>query len=793
MYISPSRTFTIDKIVKSFEVAFRSFIAKVLYDHFSSLQEFESALVQIESNCASNTNIFSQKNLAKIRKIKSEYREHYKVITDCYNSYLSKDFNNDVPYVSNLIDYINLFYNRCFSSKNLVRNFISVEEFHYNCSQFVRVRNALSHPASTKILTTEAASTLTFVTRICNVLDDEYFWYIHKDNILDEIEKYHDLRVEKPLKIDNLSQNIVYHRKVVCREDEFETLDNYIVGKNSYCRVAGSVVLFGYGGVGKTAIVVDYIQRLIRKLKEDNNELNYDFILFYSSKDEYLKQSITTGELYIDKSRSQIEDFESFKEALFNDLSIERIEECGEKYKGGVVVIDNIENIPENDKTKIFEFIKETPRNVQYIITSRNEEPCEEKLHVKEFRSHERGSEFIRQYIRSEDMPLDLDDEQVKTLVESSRGNALILVQCLSSLNEQTASFEEIISNLENIKSKSVEVIADFMYKNTFEKAISELESQGHNPKKVIRIISLYREKIDLYSISKLSAIDIGTTEIICQHLLKKLIINKSGEYYTINEFANSFIFIKLLPNNYETNNILISIRGHKESLSDSLKTLSKKCSKSSAIKTIMDDWKPRNYIDRIVIAEAFETYDKTRQPIKRKDIRTIKNIFDDYSKIELVTNHPYIRFQKARIYRNCLKLFKGKEYDEIVKNICRSYEDAIEAIQFTHPFIRGTNSHGAVLMLYGIFLGSVLRDNSRSIRYLEEASDIFSKEKHKNYFSTLYYLTISCLKKYEETNDPAFRHKLIKAIKNILENKEKATKSGFDVRDYEVRFKKYL
>jgi hypothetical protein len=381
----------------------------------------------------------------------------------------------------------------------------------------------------------------------------------------------------------------------------------------------------------------------------------------------------------------------------------------------------------------------------------------------------------------------------MNSLIDSSKGNALILVQCLSALNDGTTSIDEIISNLQNIQSKSVEVIADFMYKNTFERAISDLESKGFDPKNVIRIMSLYGEKIDLYSISKLSGIDTGTAEVICRHLLNKLIINKIGEYYSINEFANSFIFIKLLPSNYEAKNIIYLIRDHKEKMSETLHSLENKCSGNSKIKIIMDDWKPRNYIDRIVIAEAFEVFDKIIQPIKRKDIATINRIISDYSNIEMITNHPYIRFQKARIYSKCLVLFNNGARLDMINKTCRSYDDALEAIQFSHPFMRGTNSHGAVLMLYGVFLSTIIKDNSRSIRNFEEAIDIFLPQKNKNYFSSLYYLTLSCIDKYKETNDLAFKHKFQKSIKTVLSCKERAKKCGFDVVKFEEKFNSYL
>ncbi len=746
MYISIKESFCLDEIVKSFEVALRSFVSKSLIEKYPAEDNFRAAIQELKSKHQDRSIIFASKNKAKIEKIISELTKHYTVIRDCHASYVKKEhsYEHDAPYVSSLIDYINLLFNPCFYDKSITHNFPSIEDFHYNCSQYITIRNALSHPASTRILSSSAASVLLFITKICDNIDDEYFWFVSKSDINKKIELYFTSSSSRILKIDNLNNTVSFHKKTVCRESELEKLHEYIVGKSSYHRVAGSVVLFGYGGVGKTALVVDFIHNLLSLIKDEKDRYPYDFILFYSSKDEHLKRSATTSEIYIEKKKPQIEDFNSFKLQLIKDLKIDSFDDVAHRYKGGLVVIDNIENLPSDEKQKIYDFIKETPRCIQYIVTSRNEEPCEEKLHIKEFRDPVRGVDFISKYINSEELKLDIYHQDMLELVNASKGNALILVQCLSALHENTSTLGEILISLENIKSKSVEVIADFMYKNTFEDAISYLENQGFNPKNVLRIMSLYDENIDLYSIGKLSEIDLGTAELICHHLLKKLIINKTGENYSINEFANSFIFIKLLESRDETSKTVRLISEHKAKLSENLTSLENKSNNNKAIKAIMNDWVPRNNIDKILIAEAFEMFYKFLPFIKSKNIGNVKKLLKEYSDIELATNHPYIKFQKARIQSRCLPSFKGEERDDMMNKICRSYDDTLEAIHLTHPFIRKTTSHGAVLMCYGAFLNQETSDYSRAIRNLEEAESIFQPTMDRNYFSTLYYLILS-------------------------------------------------
>lgn len=110
MYISISSTFLLDKTIKSFEVAFRSFIAKELKEKYKDVKDFHDALLEMKTIHSGSAAIFSQRNQAKINKLISNYEEFYNIICDCNDSYIRKDFNNDVPYVSNLIDYISLFF-----------------------------------------------------------------------------------------------------------------------------------------------------------------------------------------------------------------------------------------------------------------------------------------------------------------------------------------------------------------------------------------------------------------------------------------------------------------------------------------------------------------------------------------------------------------------------------------------------------------------------------------------------------------------------------------------------------
>ena len=774
MYLSSKSCFKLDEIIKSFEVAYRSFVVDILTQKFLTESDFFAAINDLANSYTSNSVMYSQKYASKIAQIQKESSKHYNTILACSNSLKTHIYDNDVPYVSDVIDYVSLFFNSCFQTTGIISSFNSVEEFQYLSKEYLTVRNSLSHPASSKVLIKEAQNVLTFMKNLLVFLPSIYFWYVPRADIENKIDSFILSVAKAPLKVHNLREIAFHQRKIVCRDAELRKLSDLIVGEKSpYYRVAGSVVVFGYGGVGKTALVIEFLYDLLRHLQDDEDYHPIDFILFFTSKEELLQYSKTTGSLYINQIRKQISSFTEFEAGLRSYLDVENAEQITKKYRGGIVVIDNLENLSQDDKVKIFEFIKRSPRQIQYIITSREEEPCEDKLHIREFKELEDGTNFIQAYIEENELNIVLDNNDCARLTKAAKGNTLILVLTLLSLHDRSNTLDGIISELEYVKARDVGVIADFMYKNTFEKALQELEKEGGDTKQLITLMSLYEEPIDLYSLSRLAKIDILKTENICSVLASKLVLDKTAEFYSINEFANNFIFIKLLPNELETNKIRNRIREYKQRITEQRLKLEEQKEKHPQIARIMQDWKPRNYVDERAIVEAFNLFEKLNDAIRHKDVPAAENVIKEISENELVTNHPYIKFQKARAYSRILTLLDSKEAKITTELIARSYEDAVQEIEFAYPYIKNTESYGALLWLYGSFLSMTQKDYSRSIRYLEEAKNVYSDIKGKNYFVILKRLSEGYKAMYDSTRDRAYQHKLNSVVSEVKRNRE--------------------
>jgi hypothetical protein len=787
MYISIAQSISLDKVVKSFEVAFRSFIAETLINRYATPSELATALTNI---AFPSQTIYAKKFQSKIKAILRDVTSIHKIAQDCSASITTHTFDNDVPYVSELIDILLIFFNDVYSHANIAKEFNTVEEFHYCSGLYHSVRNNLSHPASRPIAESDAAKVIYFIYNLWNEIDDKYFWYISKTDLILQINSYQKLSTNGALKAENLSTVNYTFKQLLCREAEITKLYLALIGDGEKLRLAGSVVLYGYGGVGKTAITTEFILRLLRD-KKDGKHPEIEFILFYSSKDEFLKSSSSTGELYIDAANPQFETLDELKKLIMLNLDIDDIGAIA-NYKRGIIVIDNIENIRDSEKAAIIDFIKSVPRSVQFLVTSRSEELCEEKIHIEEFNDSVLGTQFIENLIDSEGYDLVLSPIMIRKILDVSKGNALIIVQVLNNLSRELVSFEEITMSLETLKSKNAEIIANFMYKNTFDNALFELKSKGYPATRLIQLISLYDEKIELYSISRLAEVEISVAEALCNFLLERLVLVKAGEYYELNEFARKFVFIKLLPDKIELGQMKDAIRKHKIRMRDKLLLLEQTLVQKNSLRRIVSEWQPRNYIDKIIIAELVTLYLEADNYARKKNLREFRRCCDEFKDHTFITNHPYVAFQKARLLKLEIRDFSPKN-EEILQQIESSFEEAIESIEFDYRYLMHTPAHSSLLMMYGVFLALDRKEHGRAIRYLEDSKKGGDKNVSKTWFICSNYLALCYKRKYEESKITAYKDQLRQLYKEVTGKSALATANSFDIQRFIREYRSYI
>jgi hypothetical protein len=695
-------------------------VSKTLLASFQSDVEFYTHVKSLTSAQSSSSLIFSHRFEAKIKDLLRNYSSCYHALKDCLQSSINKKYNNDVPYVSTVIDIISIFYNPYFSSGDISKGY-TPDQLYEKLQVFVDVRNKLAHPASSRITNEDARTVLTFIESTLRNLNDDVFWYVNKEEIKKNIAGFLNIATNSILPINNFNEISVSHKHLVCREAEVNQLKEMLLGRDGHehYRKSRSIVIYGYGGLGKTALVIELINEIVKFIIDSNNEVGLEYMLFLSAKQEQLNTIQTTGEYKINNINKQFSSFNELIEALKQYLQIDDIRDIS-KFKRGIITLDNIETLSDDDKAKLIAFIKTLPDSCQIILTSREEEEVDSKLHLQGFEKIENGRSFIKHYIDCYRLNIDYTQD-LDELIKASKGNTLILVLSLMRLHEGGA-LTEILAELNSTSSATVAIVADFMYKNTFDREIKVLSDKGYDAKKILSTIAYYKEPIDLYSLVQLSGIkDIATAESICNELTYRLILSKSNELYEINDFASKFILVKIIPNKIEATLIANQVEEFKYKRRQILKNLDERLSRNDNLKSIMADWAPRNNIDKMGIAEAFSLYGRySTYQILLSEIKT------KFEEILAYSQHPYIKFQKARIFTNIMsRNGVTQEYLSIIQN---SYEEAIWSISYDYTYILKTKSYAATLWFYGLFLISNFGDYSTGTRYFEQAYEWHSE-----------------------------------------------------------------
>lgn len=809
MFLCNIDTYKLDKLMKSFEVAYRSHISYIIIDKFKTVEDFNNILNKININNSSLVN--SGKFNSKLNNIKKNHINIYNSIRLSYESIKKKDvvFNNDnlILYVSQLIDLVFLLATPYFN--NLYTNFDTQEKFIYYSNVYKNIRNILSHPASSKISIEDTKIIIFYIKTLINIIDDKCFWYDSKINIKTYIDELTKTITNIPININNLNEIAIQYQNVIGRENEIDELSKWIIGEEGSYRTANSVVAYGYGGIGKTTLIVDFIYYLLNKIKDKEIDNKYNYILFFSSKDEKLSYKETSDKLYIDKIRQQITSFEDFKNSICNYLSIENkddknIYEYMDK-NNGIIIIDNIENLI--NKNDLIRFIKRSPRSVQYIVTSRNEEMCEEKLNVIGFDERNNGLKFIDRYIETNQLNINLTEKDKKNLIVASRGNTLILVTSLERIKSKKSNITDIISELTNISSYNTQQIAEFMYKNTLDQTLEELKE--YNVEKLLNIIVLYDEPINLYAMSELTGMLIQDIEIVCETLTSKLVLYKAQDLFRLNDFASKFILSKVLNNELDLKNLSKKIEDFKQQINLNLSQLEKRKQSDKFLFEVMNDWIPRNNIDKIIIANVFNYYSsvsnnlkkiKKQKNIKEDILKEIENIEEEFKKYELKSPHPYIRYQKARVYKlfieNNICNKNSKEFKLILDRMKTNFEESKFSTEFYYKHIEETLSYAAFLWIYGTFLRIYIKDNENALNILSQSKNVYEKlnKKDINYIKLCNELAKCYKSKYYDNKNKNYYDECKELCTIILDLENKIPECDkFDFNRFRKNFKNFI
>ena len=762
MYLSSKQHDQLQIIVTGFEIPFRSFVATTLLDAFPTKRGFYNAIIQ-KSNFQNNNPDFNIIN-SELGKIKNSSEKVYIQLlnTKSVKEKRIADAEIDVPNVARLIA-LTIIFKEHFS--DLLFSFKDENLYLRQAMSYKNVRNKLDHRGCKTLETIDMTTSLEFVTNalLCLKEDDSLFWDKSFNDISKEIISLQSAYSCIPIDINNINCMPFPDMKIVCRDKEIGMLKEFIYGRPGSLKKQSSLVLYGYGGVGKTALVLECIKQIVQDIQDNTTINNYhpDFLLFFTAKEEVLTFSDTTGRIQNRPNRYSFKDADTLINGIFAELGVDNFLSYS---KTGLIVIDNLETLQIEDRKKLDEFIRfDCPPQIQFIITSRNEEDYDIRRKVAGFEDNVAGFEFIDNYISENNLDIALSDIEKNTLLQISMGNTLVLVLCLRRLSLKLISIDGLVADttmpssisklkneIENIPANGFTIISEYMFKNSFQELEQNYKNHSTEIAVVLKIFAVYPSaSIDLYTISMLSKKSYSVINPILDLLCKYLIVEKNDDSYMLNQFAAKYIIELFMPDSQSYEKMSGEILSSTRRIQDELVELQRNIDNNPGLKRIIQDWNVITDGDKIAVAKAFKIYGEVDQDCKRSSrfhvSAALESSIKEIETLEQNTMHPYIKYQKARIYHRIAdsELLDSNYFEEII----RSYNDTIWTIK-TNPVycsIKNTRSFAAILWKYGIDLSSsdLIEHKQNATRYLEESVLLFEQlhDKTSEYFKCLILL----------------------------------------------------
>ncbi len=730
MFLSSSQCEEIDVICSRFEVALRSYVSDLLLRTIGEAQIIPR-LTQMTT--ISTSSMHAQRYSGKAGSLANP--KTVALLKNAQTSFTAGEIiEGDIPTLGQTIDLIFLFYNEVFQA--LGRGFPTIQQFDAKLADLNTVRGALAHPASARITKVQAEEAMELFRGVEPYISDEYYWYSSKAEIRGLMAALaSELARGGPID-HNLDAVARRHSALLMRTDELARLRDLIIGNSPYGRTSDSVEIYGWGGVGKTALAFEFCYEVLR-LQANRTVDDYTFILWLSSKSEELSYNPVTGSLRIKPLRRQYggsaDVLAGLKEMLSLPQSLSAEELMGRLADGkkGLIVLDNLENLPEDERKKIGSLIRKFPRNIKIILTSRNyEDVADTGLRVDGFVDN-RGIQFLRQYCESKGFSSGLDEKELAAFVKASCGNTLILVLGMDRVIEDKATLSSLTAELEGTKQADLETLAAFMYRNTFESVLREIDDSklGVDIPSLLTALHLYGE-IDLHSLRELLGIDdVKTLESVLERLESKFVVSFEQGYYRIHEFAAKFVVLKLRPDSVRLKELMDRVSEYRTKAQKELDDFYADRERYEKLSPILDDWSVETGGDVLAFAQAYNEYsrvkDRHEAGISIHDL--VNSVRARFEQIERRSYHPYIRFQKARILEALRHEASRVEAEGLALDdeIDKAYEDTYLMVNLKHRRVAGTESYPVFLWFYGSHL-TRCRRTDRAVRVLEEAVACF-------------------------------------------------------------------
>jgi hypothetical protein len=323
-------------------------------------------------------------------------------------------------------------------------------------------------------------------------------------------------------------------------------------------------ILYGPGGVGKTALLIQLSEQLYNC---DNNQVLYDNIIWVSAKSNFYHWEDNA----IISSRQQFESLQNILQIIlhffeFEDVEDYNIDELKElvfellEENKVLLVLDNFETVAKAETEKIIDFskaikkhLKHLPNNFKIILTSRERIPSgyyQIKLEGLDVRESRMLIDSIYDRYKNANPPLTSD--QCRLIHDATFGIPIVIKHCLGQLYEFQVPLLKILSEL---SEESNEVI-----KFSYSEILSHLKKDDCFLK-ILILLEILNEPISIRKISiilEIPANEINKRITILQNFqcIDNLNIGIEEKFRISNQLG---LLVKSLVK--ENNELILSIR----------------------------------------------------------------------------------------------------------------------------------------------------------------------------------------------------------------------------------------
>lgn len=782
MYLTIKHHDMLRTLIMGFEIPFRNYVADTILDVYHTSAELQAALQHKHSILGPSDPEFLRRNLGtgcRIDKVNALYEKLTNVRANAALEIVEND--TEVPVVGGLLLTTFALLNQFGSLYSLFSGYSS---YCLLAEKFLYARNKLGHPDCKTLEDNDMLPVLAFIKDMLTYLDDEYFTRKSKEELQKELLALQNRRVAIPIAIQNFSDMPYNESRIVCRDPEISFLKSFICGSADSLRKQHSCCVFGYGGVGKTALVIEAIKRIIQDIQDQSvaNEYAPEYVLFFSAKKQKLTISAVTGKV-IEKALSwQFQTADELKTQILDALGVDKLRGY---HKEGLIIVDNLEALSTSERFSIKEFIERgTPSEMQFIITSRNCEEYEINYKLNGF-ENESGKRFIKDYVVENDLDVLLTDDEETELLELAKWNTLVLVLSLRRLSKKLCTvwglrqefssvntWGRIRKTLANVPGSAYEVISEFMFKDTFEEIEAVFSDEVDVFYRILKIFAVSNQSsLDINTICLLSGCNYQRIESVIEILCNYLILEKTNEKYSLNGFAEKYIIGRFMPDAATYSSLSAEIEQREREVQHALEELNEEIKYRPELARILHDWLIISDSDRITAAQMYKIYGSVNHACRSDSRFLTQSALQEFviqsNNAEQVTAHPFVKYQKARILQivDRSQILPESHSEEITD----CFRTAIFVIKTVEQYsgIQQTKSYASLLWLLGQHL-SEIHHFEEAIRYFEESKLVFEelRIKPKEYYQCISQLGHHYLNYYLE--DQRSRIKYLRAARQM-------------------------